>query len=144
MPPVNSAVATKTDLAELRTDLKTEITELRTELKTDIADLKTEITELRTELKTDVAELYMATRTDLAAIKSDMAEMHASLSRQITAAMEHSRGWFRVLDDKIEAVDEARTTATKDLSTELRTELDQHRGDTTVHRVPRAPRRRKH
>ena len=45
-------VATKADLAGLRTELKTDIAELRAELKTDIAKLRTDIAELRV----DVAE----------------------------------------------------------------------------------------
>ncbi len=51
----------KTEIADLRTELKTEVADLRTELKTEIAglrtELKTEIAGLRTELKTDIANL---------------------------------------------------------------------------------------
>ena len=48
--PIARDIATKQDLADLRTELKQDIAELRTELKQDIA-------ELRTELKQDIAEL---------------------------------------------------------------------------------------
>ena len=43
-------VATKADLAEIKTELKSNNTELRTELKSDIAELRTEIAILKTEL----------------------------------------------------------------------------------------------
>ena len=47
-----SELATKIDIAEVRT----EIAELRTEMKTDIAGVRTEIAELRTELKAEIAQ----------------------------------------------------------------------------------------
>ena len=50
-------LATKADLAGVRT----EIAELKTELKSEIAELRTEIAGLRTELKSEIAEM----RTDL-------------------------------------------------------------------------------
>ena len=137
MPPVNSA-ATKTDLAELRDELKGDFSEL----KGDLAELRTEtkadIAELRTETKADIANLVALIGELYKTIKTDLTEIEASLSRQITSAMEHARGWFRGLDDKVKAVDDSRTTATND----LRTELVQHRNDTIVHRTPRASRRR--
>ena len=73
-----SAVATKTDLAELKT-----------ELKTDLAELKTDLAELKTELKTDLAELKadMATKADLAELKTDMvtkAELKADMAEMET------------------------------------------------------------
>ena len=40
---LRDAVATKTDLLELKSELKTDIAELRTELKTDIAELEARI-----------------------------------------------------------------------------------------------------
>jgi ribosomal protein L29 len=75
------AVATHSDIdelrreiAELRTELKGEIAELRTELKGEIAELRTElkgdIAELRTELKGDIAELRTVTSSQAAALLS--------------------------------------------------------------------------
>ncbi len=49
-------VATKSDIAEVRT----EIAELRTELKSDIAEGRAEIAEVRNELKADIAEMRTA------------------------------------------------------------------------------------
>ena len=43
-------VATKTDLAELKTELKQDIGELRVELKGDIGALETKITALETKM----------------------------------------------------------------------------------------------
>ena len=41
--PIARDIATKQDLAELRTELKQDIAELRTELKQDIAELKSDL-----------------------------------------------------------------------------------------------------
>ena len=59
--PPRDELATKTDIAELRT----EFAELRMEVKTDIAELRTEFAELRTEVKTDIGELRADTRCDM-------------------------------------------------------------------------------
>ena len=58
------SVATKLDIAEL----KTEIADLRAELKTEIAELRTGIAELRADLKTEIA----AVRGEIATLKVDM------------------------------------------------------------------------
>jgi hypothetical protein len=58
-------LATKADLAELRTELKAEIAELRTELK---AEFKAEIADLRSELRQ--AELRLEAKIE--AIKADI------------------------------------------------------------------------
>ena len=47
---IGGSIATKADIAELRTTTKADIAEVRAEMKTDIA-------ELRAEMKTDIAEL---------------------------------------------------------------------------------------
>ena len=72
-----SAVATKTDLAELKVDMatKADLAELKAELKTDLAELKTELKTDLTELKTD-----MVTKADL---KADMAEMETRLTMRM-------------------------------------------------------------
>jgi ABC-type transporter Mla subunit MlaD len=62
---LRDAVATKTDVNEVKAELQGDIAELRAELKSDIAELrvelKSEISELRNELKAD----NQATRKDL-------------------------------------------------------------------------------
>jgi len=54
----NDNLATKSDLAVVKSELKQDISDLRTELKQDISDLRTElkqdISDLRTELKQDI------------------------------------------------------------------------------------------
>ncbi len=69
---VVQGVATKADIADLRTEVKTDIADLRTEVKADIADLRTEvkadIADLRTEVKADIADL----RTDLEKLRADL------------------------------------------------------------------------
>ena len=63
-------LATKADIADLRTELKTDIGGLRTELKTEIgglgAELKSDIGGLRTELKSDIGGL----RTEVASLET--------------------------------------------------------------------------
>jgi len=53
----SDVVATKSDIAELRSELKADIAELRSELKADIAEVKVDIVALRAEVKADIAEL---------------------------------------------------------------------------------------
>ena len=65
---VFQGVATKEDIAELRTELKTDIAEVRTELKTDIGEVRVEIGGLRGELKEEHAKL----RTDFEKFRADM------------------------------------------------------------------------
>ena len=47
---IGGSIATKADIAELRTTTKADIAEVRAEMKTDIA-------QLRAEMKTDIAQL---------------------------------------------------------------------------------------
>ena len=72
-----SAVATKTGLAELKTELKTDLAELKADMAT-----KADLAELKTELKTDLAELKtdMVTKAEL---KADMAEMETRLTMRM-------------------------------------------------------------
>ena len=69
-------VATKTDIAELRS----EIAELRTELKTEMA-------ELRTELKTEMAELRTEFGTETSGIRADMNSLKAELLKWFIAIL---------------------------------------------------------
>jgi Skp family chaperone for outer membrane proteins len=87
-------LATKADLAELRTEIakvRTEIAELRTELKTEIAELrtglKTEILELRTELKTEIAELRNELKAEIADVRNEIAAVRTELLKWIIGAI---------------------------------------------------------
>jgi DNA-binding transcriptional MerR regulator len=57
-------LATKIDIAELRTEIKVEIAELRTEIKADIADLRSELrqSELRLEAKIEAIKADILNR----------------------------------------------------------------------------------
>ena len=65
-------LATKSDIAELRTDLETDIGELRTDLETEIAglrsDLKAEIADVRSDLR--AVELRLETKIE--SVKTDI------------------------------------------------------------------------
>ena len=72
-----SGLATKEDIAEVRSELKEEIAEVRkeiaegkTELKEDIAEVRKEIAEVRSELKTDIKWIMGIMITGLGAISS--------------------------------------------------------------------------
>jgi hypothetical protein len=61
-------VATKTDLAAVKTELATDIAAVKADLAAVKAELKADNAAVRTELKADIA----AVRTDLAAVKHDL------------------------------------------------------------------------
>lgn len=68
-------VATKADLAELRSELKSDMAELRSELKTDIAELKS-------ELKGDIADLrgeFAGLKGEFAVLKGEFADLKADV-----------------------------------------------------------------
>ncbi len=78
-------VATKTDLAELKTELKQDISELRAELKQDIGELRVEfkqdIGELRAELKQDIGELRVELKQDIGEVKGGIAALETKMLR---------------------------------------------------------------
>ncbi len=72
-------LATKADLAELRT----EIAELKTELKTEIAEVRTEIAGLKTELKTEIAGLETGLKTGIAGLRAEMKSENAATRTEL-------------------------------------------------------------
>jgi Protein of unknown function (DUF1640) len=60
-----SGLATKADLAELRTELKADMVELRAELKADMAELRAELKADMAELKADMGGLRAEIRGEL-------------------------------------------------------------------------------
>jgi hypothetical protein len=70
-------VATKADVAALRSELKSDLTALKGELKADVAALKG-------ELKADVAALKGELKADVAALKSDLADVKSELGARIS------------------------------------------------------------
>ena len=79
-------VATKSDIA----DVRTEIANLRTELKTDIAnlrtELKTDIANLRTEVKSDIGSLRTKVSSDIGSLRSDLKNMRWMIGTIIAGA----------------------------------------------------------
>ena len=65
-------VATKTDLAAVKTELAADIAAVKTELAADIAAVKTDLAAVRTELKGDIAALKTELKGDIATVKHDM------------------------------------------------------------------------
>jgi hypothetical protein len=72
-------LATKADLADLRTEMKGDYTGLRSELKGDHADLRTEMANLRTEMKVGDTGL----RTEMADLKTEMKVDYADLKTEL-------------------------------------------------------------
>ena len=75
--------ATKTDIAELRSATKADIAELRSATQADIAELRQEIGSLRAATKSDIAELRSEIVSLRGATKADIAELRAELFRQL-------------------------------------------------------------
>ncbi len=69
-------LATKADLASLRTALTGDTASLRTDLTSDIASV-------RTELKTDIASLRTELKTDIASVRTEVAQVESSLIKWI-------------------------------------------------------------
>ena len=91
---LGGSVATKADLAELRTELKGDIAELRAELKGDLAATKADIAAVQTKLEADlaavqakleadIAAVQAKLEADIAAVKTDMAEQFTALYKQL-------------------------------------------------------------
>jgi hypothetical protein len=72
-------LATKTDLAGVRT----EIAGLKTELKTELAGVGTEIAELRTEFKSEIASARGELRSEIAGGGTEIAELKTELKTEI-------------------------------------------------------------
>jgi len=80
-------VATRPDLAQLRTGLQQDIGELRAELKQDVADL-------RAELKQDIAQLRADLKQDIAAIRTELKRDIAELEIKMGALETRMLRWM--------------------------------------------------
>ncbi len=83
---VLQGVASKADIAELRTATQADIAELRSatqadiaELRTDFVELRSDFAELRAETQADIAALRVETKADIAGLKEDHAKLRAEL-----------------------------------------------------------------
>ena len=144
MPPVQSDLATRADLAQLKTELTAE---LKAELATK-AELRAFHDELTTKtdiLATGINEIHerFATKADLEVFAHSMGE---DLARRIDAAFERAREWVGAAADKTQAVKAEHDALAADHQAlagkhdALRADFDRHRDDQGVHRAPRAPR----
>ena len=68
----------RTDIANLRTDLKSDDAALTTELKDDIGNLRTDIANLRTDLKSDDAALTTELKDDIGNLRNDLTDFKSS------------------------------------------------------------------
>jgi glutathione S-transferase len=87
-------LATKTDLAGVRT----EIAGLKTELKTELAGVGTEIAEFRTELKSEIAGARGELRSEIAGVGTEIAELRTELKTEIDsvrAELKADEAWLR-------------------------------------------------
>ena len=60
-----SILATKSGVADLKSEMKSDVANLKSEMKSDMADLKS-------EMKSDVANLKSEMKSDMANLKSEM------------------------------------------------------------------------
>ena len=79
-------LATKADLADLRTDVHTEIAAVRTEIEALRADMRTEIAALRADM-----------RTEIAGVRTELETLRAELRTEIADV----RGDFKALNGKV-------------------------------------------
>ena len=79
----NDQLATKNDLAILKTELKTDINELKVELKTDINELKVELKADITALKTDIYNLELKLESkiehEISEVKSEIKAINTNI-----------------------------------------------------------------
>jgi len=85
-------LATKADIANVRT----EIADLRTELKEDMANLRAELKEdmanLRAELKEDMVNLRAELKEDMANLRAELKGDNANLRQEFTASFAFLNG----------------------------------------------------
>ena len=68
----NDQLATKNDLAILKTELKTDINELKVELKADITSLKTDIYNLELKLESKIEHEISEVKSEIKAINTNI------------------------------------------------------------------------
>ena len=80
-------LATKSDVADLRSDLKTEIVALRSDLKAEIADV-------RSDLKAEIADVRSDLKAEIADVRSDLREVELRLETKIEAVKVDILKWM--------------------------------------------------
>jgi hypothetical protein len=88
LPPLDwSQVATKQDLAELRSDLRAEIADLRGELHREIGSVRAEIAGLRADLTGEITGVRAELKSDIADLRSEVHLRFAEHTRTIVLAV---------------------------------------------------------
>ncbi|MEE9493599.1 MAG: hypothetical protein V3W04_09520 [Gammaproteobacteria bacterium] len=94
---LDSNIASKQDIADVRRD----IAELRAESKRDIAELRAEskrgTEELRAESKRDIAELRVELKHDIANVQRDIADMGKNLTLRLGTTIVVTAGLLATL-----------------------------------------------
>jgi uncharacterized small protein (DUF1192 family) len=80
-------LATKADLAALRSELKTDIAGVRTEIAAVKAELKADIAGVKAELKADIAAVRTELKADIAAVRTEIAEVKADILKWVVGAI---------------------------------------------------------
>jgi len=79
----------RSEIGDLKTELKTEIADVRSDLKTAVAEvrtvLKAEIAELRTELKDEIAGSRAEVKTEIAGLRTELKNEIAELRTELKA-----------------------------------------------------------
>jgi predicted nuclease with TOPRIM domain len=81
---LRDAVATRSDIVELRTEFKSDLLELRTELKSDIQELRAELKSDIQELRTEIRDLEGRMDAKFADVDSRFAEVNVKFAEQST------------------------------------------------------------
>jgi SMC interacting uncharacterized protein involved in chromosome segregation len=80
-------LATKAEVADMRSDLTREISDLRTEMTADISGLRTEMTAeisgLRTEMTADISGLRAEVSRDISGLRNDNISLRADITTEI-------------------------------------------------------------
>ncbi len=71
------------DIASIRTEFKEDIDKLRTEFKEDIASVRAEIADVKAELKADIGKLRTEFKEDIASVRAEIADVKAELKADI-------------------------------------------------------------
>ena len=99
---VFQGVATKEDIAELRSATSEDIAELRAETKADIAELRAEtkadIAALRADLNAGLGGLRGEMKADIGALRADFEKFRADMTWRMVVIMGGMLGLFAALD----------------------------------------------
>ena len=70
-----TSVATKSDIATMKTEFREDIASVRTEIASVRTELKSEIADVKAELKADIAKLRTEFKEDITEVRADIREI---------------------------------------------------------------------